>query len=164
VTGNPAAFNRDEAETPKERTNRQLVELLNELRVALPGAQFLFAFLLAVPFATRFGKVGEGMKILFAVCLFATLAATVLLMAPAVYHRVRWQIGNKTEVIEVAHRMFLAGMACLAVAMTTAVWFVSAFLLGTAAGLAAMVVSSVLLGLTWLVLPLRARSRGDEAE
>src|SRR5262249_26075202 len=145
-------------------TDRQLVELLNELRVALPGAQFLFAFLLAVPFAARFGEVSEGMKILFAVCLFSTLAATVLLMAPAVYHRVRWQVGNKTDVIEVAHRMFLIGMSCLAVAMTTAVWFVSAFLLGTAAGVVALGVSSLLLALTWLVLPLKARERGDDAE
>ena len=118
-------------ETPKERTDRQLLELLNELRVALPGAQFLFAFLLAVPFAARFGDVSHGLQIVFYVCLLSTLAATILLMAPAVYHRIRWQQGNKTEVIRVAHRMFLAGMAALAVAMTTAVWFVSAFLFGT---------------------------------
>ena len=99
-------------ETPKERTDRQLLELLNELRVALPGAQFLFAFLLAVPFASRFGDVSHGLQIVFYVCLLSTLAATILLMAPAVYHRIRWQQGNKTEVIRVAHRMFLAGMAC----------------------------------------------------
>ena len=99
--------------------------------MALPGAQFLFAFLLAVPFASRFGDVSHRLQLVFYVCLLSTLAATILLMAPAVYHRIRWQQGNKTEVIRVAHRMFLAGMAALAVAMTTAVWFVSAFLFGT---------------------------------
>ena len=159
-----APAGRGEAETPKQRTDRQLVELLNELRVALPGAQFLFAFLLAVPFAARFAEVGEGQKILFAVCLLATLTATILLMAPAVFHRVRWQRGNKTAVIRASHRMFLAGVAALAVAMTTAVWFVSAFLLGRAFGIAAAIVSVVLVGFTWLVLPLRSGVHGDEAE
>lgn len=147
-----------EAETPKERTDRQLLELLNELRVALPGAQFLFAFLLAVPFAARFGDVTGALRIVFYVCLLSTLVATILLMAPAVYHRIRWQQGNKTEVIRVAHRMFLGGMISLAVAMTTAVWFVSAFLFGTVESLVAAAISVVLLGVMWFALPLRARA------
>ena len=151
-------------ETPKERTDRQLLELLNELRVALPGAQFLFAFLLAVPFASRFGDVSHRLQIVFYICLLSTLAATILLMAPAVYHRIRWQQGNKTEVIRVAHRMFLAGMASLALAMTTAVWFVSAFLFGTVESLIAASLSVVLLGLTWFALPLRSRAHGGDAE
>ena len=151
-------------ESPKERTDRQLLELLNELRVALPGAQFLFAFLLAVPFASRFGDVSHGLQLMFYVCLLSTLAATILLMAPAVYHRIRWQQGNKTEVIRVAHQMFLAGMAALAVAMTTAVWFVSAFLFGQRESLIAATLSVVLLGLTWFALPLRGRAHGAEAE
>ena len=151
-------------ETPKERTDRQLLELLNELRVALPGAQFLFAFLLAVPFAARFGDVSHRLQIVFYICLLSTLAATILLMAPAVYHRIRWRQGNKTDVIRVAHRMFLAGMASLALAMTTAVWFVSAFLFGTVESLIAASLSVVLLGLTWFALPLRSRAHGGDAE
>ena len=151
-------------ETPKERTDRQLLELLNEVRVALPGAQFLFAFLLAVPFASRFGDVGRGLQIVFYICLLSTLTATILLMAPAVYHRIRWRQGNKTEVIHVAHRLFIGGMASLAIAMTTAVWFVSAFLFGTVESLVTASLSIVLLGLMWFALPLRARARGDEAE
>ena len=151
-------------ETPKERTDRQLLELLNEVRVALPGAQFLFAFLLAVPFASRFGDVSHRLQIVFYICLLSTLAATILLMAPAVYHRIRWRQGNKTDVIRVAHRMFLAGMASLALAMTTAVWFVSAFLFGTVESLIAASLSVVLLGLTWFALPLRSRAHGGDAE
>ena len=160
--GSPA--NVEAGETPKERTDRQLLELLNELRVALPGAQFLFAFLLAVPFATRFADVSHRLQLVFYVCLLSTLAATILLMAPAVYHRIRWQQGNKTEVIRVAHRMFLAGMTSLAVAMTTAVWFVSAFLFGTREALIAATLSVVLLGLTWFALPIRGRAHGGDAE
>jgi hypothetical protein len=151
-------------ETPKEKTDRQLLELLNEIRVALPGAQFLFAFLLAVPFASRFETVSRGLQLVFYVCLLSTLVATIFLMAPAIYHRIRWQQGNKTEVIRVAHRMFLTGMAALAVAMTTAVWFVSAFLFGTVESLIAAIVSVVLLGVTWFALPLRARSHDGDAE
>ncbi len=151
----------DQPETPKQKTDRQLVELLNELRVALPGAQFLFAFLLAVPFATRFATVQHRLQLVFYVCLLSTLVATILLMAPAVYHRVRWQHGNKTEVIRAAHRMFLAGMASLAVAMTTAVWFVTAFLLGGVAAASATALSVALLGLTWFALPWRGRTHGS---
>ena len=112
-------------ETPKEKADRQLLELFNELRVALPGAQFLFAFLLTVPFATRFGTVQHGQRLLFYGCLLCTLLATILLMAPTAYHRVRWQSGDKPEVIRMAHRMFLAGMLFLALGMTAAVCFVA---------------------------------------
>lgn len=146
-----------EAETPKERTDRQLVEILNELRVALPGAQFLFAFLLTVPFAAGFAGLSQGLRIVFYACLLCTLVATILLIAPAAYHRVRWQEGDKAEVIRMAHRMFLVGMTCLAVAMATAVGFVSYVLLGAVAAAAATTVSMVVIVLTWCVLPLRGR-------
>jgi len=145
----------DGAETEKERADRQLVEILNELRVALPGAQFLFAFLLTVPFTSRFADVSEGLRIVFYACLLCTLVATILLMAPAAYHRVRWQQGDKPDVIRMAHRLFLAGITCLAVAMTTAVWLVSYVLLGTVAAVAATVLSVSLVAFTWYVLPLR---------
>ena len=78
-----------EPETAKERTDRQLIELLTELRVALPGAQLLLAFLLTVPFATRFGRMTEGQRDALFACLLLTALGTVLLMAPSVYHRLR---------------------------------------------------------------------------
>lgn len=146
-----------EVETPKEKTDRQFVELMNELRVALPGAQFLFAFLLAVPFAARFSTVAHGPRIVFFACLLCTVVATILLMAPTVYHRVRWQHGNKTEVIRIAHWMFLAGMTCLGLAMMMAVWFLSDFLLGTATAAAATAVSLGVIVVTWCVLPILGR-------
>ncbi len=151
-------------ENPKERTDRQLLELLNELRVALPGAQFLFAFLLTVPFATRFASVHHGLRVVFFVCLLCTILATILLMAPTVYHRVRWQQGNKTEVIRAAHRMFLIGMAFLALAMTTAVCIVADVLLGVAWAIVATTTSAAVIGLTWYALPLRSRSHPGPTE
>ena len=147
-----------EVETPKEKTDRQLLELLNELRVALPGAQFLFAFLLTVPFAARFSDVPRGQRVVFFACLVCTAVATILLMAPAVYHRARWQTGNKSEVILSAHRMFLAGMAFLGLAMVLAVWFVSTFLLGLASAIIATGMSVGLLVTTWCLLPIRGRN------
>ena len=97
------------SETPKQRTDRQLIELLTELRVALPGAQVLLAFLLTVPFATRFGRVSGSERVALFVALIATVTGTLLLMAPSVYHRLRWRRGGKADVIIVAGRLFLIG-------------------------------------------------------
>ena len=110
--------------------DRQLIELLNELRVALPGAQVLLGFLLTVPFATRFGQVGHGGRIALFVGLL-TAAGTILLMAPSVYHRLRWEAGGKGEVIHVGHWMFLAGTTSLAVGILAAVLLVTDVLFGT---------------------------------
>lgn len=144
-------------ETETQRTDRQLQELLSELRVALPGAQFLFAFLLTVPFASRFRTVGHDLRVVFYACLLCTIAATILLMAPSVYHRVRWQHGDMTAVMRTTHRMFLVGVGFLGVAMTTAVFFVSDILLGTVAAVLATSTSLLLIGLTWCALPLHRR-------
>src|SRR5690242_8988625 len=105
-------------ESDKERTDRQLTELLNELRVALPGAQVLLGFLLTVPFATRFGRVDHAGRIALFACLLSTVAGTLLLMAPAVYHRLRWNLGGKADVVRNAHRLFLAGTALLGIGIT----------------------------------------------
>ena len=130
----------------------------------MPGAQFLFAFLLAVPFAARFTTVERDQRIVFFACLIYTMLATAFLMAPAVYHRVRRQRGNKTAVIRIAHRMFLAGMTCLGVAMITAIWFVSDFLLSPAAAAAATAVSVCALATTWCLLPFLGRFEPDAEE
>lgn len=145
-------------ESEKERTDRQLLELLNELRVALPGAQVLLGFLLTVPFATRFGRVSHSDRIALIVSLLSTVAGTILLMAPSVYHRLRWEQGGKSDVIKIAHRLFLGGTAFLGLGMIAAVYLVSDVLFDepAAAGCAAVVGSAVLL--TWYVLPL-SRSR-----
>jgi len=77
-------------ESKEDRHNRELIELLNELRVALPGVQVLFAFLLAVPFANGFPKLGKLDRDIFFVAFIATALSTVLLIAPSSYHRLRW--------------------------------------------------------------------------
>jgi uncharacterized protein DUF6328 len=148
------------SETAKERTDRQLIELFTGLRVVLPGAQVLLGFMLTVPFAARFGEVSRGARMTLLACLLLTGAGTVLLMAPSVYHRLRWEQGGKSDVIRIAHRLFLLGTACLATGIVAAVFLVSDVLYGTLAGgiCACSVALTVLL--TWYLLPAsRGRSR-----
>ena len=122
--------------------------------MALPGAQVLLGFLLTVPFATRFGRVSHHDRVALFVCLLFTAVGTILLMAPSVYHRLRWEQGGKQDVVEVAHVMFLAGTASLAFGIVAALFLVADVLFGTAAGVVAGgVVAIVVLG-SWYITPL----------
>ncbi len=142
-------------ESEKEKTDRQLTELLNELRVALPGAQVLLAFLLTAPFATRFGRASRLDHALLFAGTVVTGVGVLLLLAPSVYHRMRWAEGGKEDVIRVGHRLFLAGTACLAVGLCLGTFVVGDFLYGgLAAGLATALLAVVVL-VTWYALPLR---------
>src|SRR5918912_4004839 len=89
----------------QERLNRQLLELLNELRVALPGVQVLFAFLLAVPFQQRFSQATSFQKYVYLVTLLASATTTALLIAPTGYHRLLFQRGARPRIIEHGTRM-----------------------------------------------------------
>ncbi len=86
-------------ETHEERVNRELIELLNELRVALPGVQVLFAFLLAVPFSQRFAETTELQRDTYMVALLSTLAGSVFLIAPTAYHRIRFRDRDKEALL-----------------------------------------------------------------
>jgi high-affinity Fe2+/Pb2+ permease len=142
-------------ETPKERTDRQLIELLTELRVALPGAQVLLGFLLTAPLASRFGRTSGLDRVVLYACTLVTAVGVLLLMAPSIYHRMRWNEGGKEDVINVGHRLFLAGTFCLAVGLLLAVFLIGDLLYGAGAAAAALVVSLLVVVGTWYVLPLR---------
>ena len=152
---------RETAESEKERTDRQLNELLTELRVALPGAQVLLGFLLTVPFATRFGRVDHPGRIALFACLLSTVGGTLLLMAPAVYHRLRWNLGGKADVVRTAHRLFLAGTALLGIGITASVYLVGDVLFGAVAAIVATTGVALTVLLVWYVFPLR-RGHRDE--
>ena len=128
------------------------------MRVSLPGAQVLLGFLLTVPFAARFGRTNQFERVTLLVCLLLTVAGTVLLMAPSVYHRLRWAQGGKSDVIQVGHRFFLAGSALLAAGIVAAVFLVGEVVFGLAAAIgAAAGIAAIVLG-TWYALPAgRAR-------
>jgi high-affinity Fe2+/Pb2+ permease len=148
-------------ESAKERTDRQLIELLTELRVALPGAQVLLGFLLTAPLASRFGHVSSLDRALLYACTLITAAGVLLLMAPSVYHRIRWQAGGKEDVIAVGHRLFLFGVSCLALGLLCAVFVIGDLLYGGLAASFGAAAGALLIAVTWYLLPLQRRRDPD---
>ncbi len=120
----------DDLEAKKERLNRQLSELLQELRVMMPGVQVLFAFLLAVPFASGFDRVNDFQKGVYLFTLLAATLSSALFIAPAAYHRIMFERGEKERIIEYATQGAIAGLLFLALAMSGAVMLVTSFLFG----------------------------------
>jgi hypothetical protein len=147
-------------ETEEERLDRNLGELLQELRVALPGVQVLFAFLLAVPFQQGFTRITEFEKKMYFVTLLLTALSAALLIAPSAYHRLTFRYQQKYRLVFVANRLAIAGLGTLALAMTSAVLLVTQVLFGT---VATTVVTTFLVFLMfvllWAVLPLKRRLR-----
>src|SRR5436305_6564219 len=112
-------------ETPKERNNRELIELLNELRVALPGVQVLFAFLLAVPFARGWSRVTSFQKDVFFAAFISTGLSSVLLIAPSAYHRLEFRLDEKGHIVRMGNRFSIAGLFFLALAIIAVVLLVT---------------------------------------
>ena len=115
-------------ETEDERLDRQLEQLLQELRVAMPGVQVLFAFLLAVPFQQRFAQVTDFQQDVYFGTLLASAVASALFIAPTAYHRVMFRGRDKPRLVEMSSHFALAGLAALAVAMTGAILLVTDFI------------------------------------
>jgi len=144
-----------------ERTERQMAELLQELRVALPGVQILFAFLLTVPFAQGFTRVTSFQRNLFFAVLLATAFSTICLIAPTATHRLRFHQRDRKYVIESANAMMIAGLVFLTLAIVGAVMLITDYLFGLAGQWYwPALVAVVLVGL-WFVRPLlRTESSG----
>src|SRR3954454_7101075 len=111
-------------ESPKQRHDRVLIELLNELRVALPGVQVLFAFLLAVPFAQGWKNATGFQKDVFFVAFLATAIASALLIAPSAYYRLRWRVEDKGRIVRISNRLTIVGLFFLAVSILSSVLLV----------------------------------------
>src|SRR5438874_4905256 len=122
-------------ESPKQRSNRELIELLGELRVALPGVQVLFAFLLTVPFAQGFPSLSGFERGLYFAVLLLTAIASAFLIAPTAYHRIQFRRGRKPQILWFANRAALIGLAFLALAMSGAILLITHFLFGAAAAI-----------------------------
>ena len=153
---------RSEEETPKERADRELIELLNELRVVLPGVTVLLAFLLAVPFAKGWTRVTEFQRNVFVVAFLSTAVSVALLTAPSSYHRLRFRQGNKERMVRVGNRLALAGIAASAVSLLAVVVLVMDFVVSRNAAIAAAAALFVVIAVLWyglaLVAELRERS------
>ena len=148
-----------EEESEHERLHRQLLELISELRVALPGVQVLFAFLLTVPFQQRFADVSSFERYVYFVTLLLSATASALLIAPSAYHRILFRKHDLAGLLDVANRLAIAGLACLALAISGAVLLITSFLYGddTAATVAALV--AAMIGVLWFGAPLVRRAR-----
>ena len=137
-----------------ERLDRELIELLNELRVALPGVQVLFAFLLTLPFTNRFERISGSERLVYFVALLATTLATALMIAPSAYHRLRFRDHDKERLIQTSNRLMMVGMAALVVAMTCAVFVIADLIYGSTVGIATAAVTAVVFVSFWWGLPL----------
>jgi hypothetical protein len=146
-------------ETEEERVDRNLAELLQELRVALPGVQVLFAFLLVVPFNQRFGKVSDFDRVLYGVTLVCAALASTLLIAPTVHHRLLFRRRDKEYLVKTANRQAIAGLTLLALAMTGAIVLVTDFLYQPATTIVASAIVALGFIMLWYVLPLMRRAR-----
>ncbi len=144
-------------ETEEERLDRNLSELLQELRVALPGVQVLFAFLLAVPFQQNFSKISDFEKDVYFATLLLTALSAALLIAPSAYHRITFRYQQKHRLVFISNRLAIAGLITLALAMTCAILLITHLLFGTTMTIVTTVAVVAVFVVLWAVLPLKRR-------
>jgi hypothetical protein len=149
----------DNSEDRSEKLDRELIELLNELRVTLPGVQVLFGFLLVVPFSQGWSRVTLTERRVFFATFIATAIATALLIAPSAQHRILWRARDKEALLRRANVLALAGTAFLALAITGAVWFVTDVIYAQAPTALVTAAVAALFAWIWFVAPLIRRVR-----
>lgn len=155
------------AEPEQARLARNMGELLQELRVVQTGVQILFAFLLSVAFAARFGSASQFERVTMVVTVALTTVSAALLMAPAAWHRLYFREGRREDIIRWGNRFALAGMGFLAAAMTGGVLLVVDAVFGTATAIPIAVCAALLFATIWFGLPMARRAhapRDDDAE
>jgi hypothetical protein len=138
----------------QEKQDRQLIELLNELRIALPGVQLLFGFLLTVPFAQGFQRIDGVEKALYYATLLSTAISAVCFIAPSATHRLRFHQHDRAYIIETAHKYAIAGLVWLAVAIILALVTITDYLYRDAAMFVFPALVALLLAALWFARPL----------
>jgi Flp pilus assembly protein TadB len=142
-------------ESEEERVDRNLQEMLGELRVALPGVQVLFAFLLIAPLNQGFQQVTSFQKTVYFITLLFTTGSTVCLIAPTAHHRLEFRQQDKENIVRSGNRIVVLGLALLAVAMTGAVLFIADFLYGGSTVVLSVAGVALAFILFWYAIPLR---------
>jgi Family of unknown function (DUF6328) len=158
----PDDSRRDEG--PLERADRNMVEMLQELRVAQTGIQILFAFLLSLSFTERFGRIDEVQRWIYVVTLLMTTLTTGLLVAPAAVHRMLFGRRVKRAVVRVGQHLFVAGLVALVVTLMGAVLLVLDIAIGRRLAVPITAVVGVMLVALWFVLPVRVLRRAHREE
>jgi high-affinity Fe2+/Pb2+ permease len=154
------AARRDEDEA--QRLDRELLELLNELRVVMPGVQVLFGFLLTVPFQQGFSKIDGFQRDVYFATLLLTAVAAVFLMAPSAFHRLTFRAGQKPYLIKLGTRQTIVGMGFLALAMNGALLLLTDMLFGSLTVAITLACSITLFAWLWFGLALRRLASGKK--
>jgi hypothetical protein len=153
----------DDRDRQERKRDRQMIELLNELRVALPGVQILFAFLLTVPFSQRFADLTLFQRDVYYLTLIATSLSTACLIAPSAAHRLRFHQGERGWIVESANRLMIVGLAFLALALGGCVLLITDLIFdGARVWIYTGAVAVVIVGL-WFVRPLTRHARGKSS-
>jgi cation transport ATPase len=152
-----------EEETKDERLDRELEELLQELRIALPGVQILFAFLLVVPFNNRFAETDDLQRNVWFAALMLALGAVACFITPAAYHRLRFREFDKERLVMTATRLAVAGLVCLATALSASAFFVTGFVFSDRAAAFVTAIAAGVIGGLWFVLPLARKLADDDS-
>jgi uncharacterized protein DUF6328 len=134
--------------------NRELIELLNELRVALPGIQVLFAFLLILPFSQGFAKVTGAERGAYFLAFVCASIACALLIAPSSYHRIQFRAHDKKHLIKLSNRLAIVGLVFLAVAMSSVAFLITDVMFGSPWAALATAVAAAVYSWLWFVIPL----------
>ena len=144
-------------ETSEERDDRNLAELLQELRVAGLGIQVLFGFLLSLPFTSRFQKLDAAQRDLYLACVLLAAASIVLLTAPVAYHRLVFRRHRKEWLVRVSNRTAILGLVCVAAAVSSSVVLVVSFVAPGPLAVATAAVAPALFISVWFLLPFAYR-------
>ncbi len=144
------------------RFGRELLEILNELRVALPGVQMMFGFMLVAPLSDRFGLLDRTARHVFFAGFLAVTLASALLIAPSVYHRIHWrrEVEDKERMLRTFTTLAIAGAAALAVAMSCVVFVITDLLFNGIATAVVTVVAAATFAWLWFALPWSRRRAG----
>jgi uncharacterized protein DUF6328 len=153
-----------DGESKKERLNRELMELLQELRVVIPGVQVLLAFLLTAPFQQRFAQLPGSMRNAFFASIACATLATAFLIAPSAHHRLRWRAGEKEPLVRIGNQMAIAGTVFLAAAIVLALYVITDVLFTTNLAILTAVAAVVVFAGLWYALPMIWRSPSQEEQ
>ena len=149
-------------ESRKDRIDRELIELLNELRVALPGVQVLFAFLLILPFQQKFSSVSELDRGVYIAALLSSAVAGATLIAPSVYHRLNFRQADKERILLDSNVLLIVGSYATAIGIVCSIFLIGDVLFGAAAAIAVTLATIAVYVALWVVLPVARRvEEGD---
>jgi hypothetical protein len=152
----------EEDESPKERVDRELDEMLSEVRVALPGVGILFAFLLTLPFTDRFLDLDATQRRVYFASFLCAAGAIALLISPSAYHRLRFRDGEKEQMLFTSTRLMVAGLGLTALAIAGSVFVITDLLFQTVAGSLVAAATAAWFAWFWFGLPVSRRVEDGE--